>query len=69
LFAVAASDPYASVRETRTLVARTGSSGKHLVVVGAGRGTWLGSRGPAPAGGAPARLTHTVLAFLHDVTS
>jgi pimeloyl-ACP methyl ester carboxylesterase len=69
LFAVAASDPYVSVRETRTLVARTGSRSKHLVVVGAGAGHGWDLVAPSRPGGAPRRLSQTVLAFLRDVTS
>ena len=69
LFAVAASDPYVSVRETRTLVARAGSRSKHLVVVGAGAGHGWDLVTPARPGGAPARLSRTVLAFLREVTS
>ena len=69
LFAVAASDPYVSVRETRTLVARAGSRSKHLVVAGAGAGHGWDLVAPRQPGGAPARLTQTVLVFLSDVTS
>ena len=69
LFAVAASDPYVSVRETRTLVARTGSRSKHLVVVGAGAGHGWDLVAPSRSGGAPRRLSQTVLAFLRHVTS
>jgi pimeloyl-ACP methyl ester carboxylesterase len=68
LFAVAASDPYVSVRETRTLVARAGSRSKHLVVAGAGAGHGWELVAPLP-GGAPSRVSRTVLAFLRDVTS
>jgi dienelactone hydrolase len=69
LFAVAASDPYVSVRETRTLVARAGSRSKHLVVAGAGAGHGWDLLAPRLPGGAPPRVTQRVLAFLHGVTS
>jgi len=68
LFAVAASDPYVSVRETRTLVARAGSRSKHLVVAGAGAGHGWELVAPLP-GGARSRVSRAVLAFLRDVTS
>jgi pimeloyl-ACP methyl ester carboxylesterase len=67
LFAVAASDAYISVRETRHLFAVTGSRAKHLVVLSAGSGHgWdllVASAGARPA------ISRTVLAFLRGITS
>ncbi len=68
LFAVAASDRYVSVADTRTLVASVGTSNRRLVELDAGAGHgWdlvaAGQSAPRPV------FSDTVVGFLTDVTS
>jgi len=69
LFAVASSDPYVSVRETRQLRAAAGSRGKRLVLLRAGAGHVWDLVSPMLPGGRRPAFSRTVLAFLHGVTS
>jgi pimeloyl-ACP methyl ester carboxylesterase len=66
---VAAGDPYVSVPDTRSLLARAGSPGKRLVVLAAGAGHGWDLVTPLFPGGAPSALSGTVLAFLRSVTA
>jgi pimeloyl-ACP methyl ester carboxylesterase len=69
LFAVAASDPYVSVRQTRHLLAAAGSRSKRLIVLGAGAGHGWDLVSPLLPGGRRPAVSRTVLAFLRGVTS
>jgi fermentation-respiration switch protein FrsA (DUF1100 family) len=69
LFAVAAADPYVSVPDTRSLLARAGSPSKRLVVLSAGAGHGWDLVTPLFPDGAPSALSETVLAFLSSVTA
>jgi alpha-beta hydrolase superfamily lysophospholipase len=69
LLAVAAGDPYVSVPDTRSLLARAGSPGKRLVVLPAGAGHGWDLVTPLFPDGAPSALSGTVLAFLGSVTA
>jgi dienelactone hydrolase len=69
LFAVAAGDPYVSVPDTRSLLARAGSPSKGLVVLAAGAGHGWDLATPLFPDGAPPALSKAVLAFLATVTA
>jgi len=69
LLAVAAGDPYVSVPDTRSLLARAGSPGKRLVVLPAGAGHGWDLVTPLFPDAAPSALSGTVLAFLSSVTA
>ena len=68
LFAVARSDPYVTVPDTRRLLARARPAGKRLVVLSAQAGHGWDMVSPPPAGGPVPAFGWTVLAFLRRVT-
>jgi dienelactone hydrolase len=69
LFAMAAKDPFVSVRDTRRLFAATGSHSKHLIVLRSGAGHGWDLVSSAASGGARPAFSRMVLAFLQRVTS
>ncbi len=68
LFAVASSDPYVTVPDTRRLLATAGPASKRLVVLGTQAGHGWDMVSPPPAGGPVPAFGWTVLAFLRRVT-
>ena len=68
LFAVAAGDPYVSVRQTRQLFGDAGSRRKQLVVLGPDHGHGWDLVAAQPDGSRPA-FSRTLLAFLRSATS
>jgi pimeloyl-ACP methyl ester carboxylesterase len=69
LFAVARSDPYVTVPDTRRLLARSGAASKRLVVLPARAGHGWDMVSPPPAGGPVPGFGWTVLAFLRGRTA
>jgi pimeloyl-ACP methyl ester carboxylesterase len=69
LFAIAAQDPFVSVRDTRRLFAVTGSHSRHLIVLAAGAGHGWDLVSSAVSAGYRPAFSRVVLAFLRRVTS
>ncbi len=68
LFAVARSDAYVTVPDTRRLLTTAGSASKRLIVLSAPAGHGWDMVSPPPAGGPVPAFGRTVLAFLRRVT-